>query len=169
MEFTVETTYDQKAMTAMARCLRKTIRKRRSKRSHILGAVVVVLAVILAFSDGEFHFRSIVTLLAAAAIVLTQIFEDWLNGYITLKRGLPGLIKSVVTFREEGYHSETAVGSSDFPYDTIQRLVRCGNYLVFIFSSSHGQVYDLRSLAGGTEAELIGFLSERTGKQVERV
>lgn len=36
-EFTFETTYNQKAMTTMARALRKTVRKKHSRRSHIFG------------------------------------------------------------------------------------------------------------------------------------
>lgn len=40
MEFTFETIYDQKAMKAMANALRKTVRKKRSRRSHIWGLIV---------------------------------------------------------------------------------------------------------------------------------
>lgn len=35
MEFTFDTVYDQRAVTAMAHGLRKTIRKKHSRRSHI--------------------------------------------------------------------------------------------------------------------------------------
>jgi len=41
MEFRFETVYNQKAFTSMAKALRKTIRKKRSKRSHIFGWMVV--------------------------------------------------------------------------------------------------------------------------------
>ena len=34
MEFTCHTTYDQKALTAMARAVRKTIRRRRAARKY---------------------------------------------------------------------------------------------------------------------------------------
>lgn len=36
MEFVFDTVYNQKAVATMARTLRKTIRKRKSRRSHIL-------------------------------------------------------------------------------------------------------------------------------------
>ena len=36
MEFIFETNYDQKGISAMAEALRKTVRKKRSKRTHIL-------------------------------------------------------------------------------------------------------------------------------------
>lgn len=47
MEFQFETRYDQKGLTALARALRKTIRKKRSRRSHIFGWCIVALAILL--------------------------------------------------------------------------------------------------------------------------
>ena len=47
MEFTFDTAYDQKTVTAMVRALRKTQRKKRSRRSHILGWAVIVLGTLL--------------------------------------------------------------------------------------------------------------------------
>ena len=47
MEFQFETRYDQKGLTAMARALRKTIRKKSSRRSHIFGWCIVALAILL--------------------------------------------------------------------------------------------------------------------------
>ena len=65
MEFTFETIYDQKAVTTMAKVLRKIIRKKRSRRSHVLGWIVVVLAVLLTFPFGEKKFsidvRTVIT------------------------------------------------------------------------------------------------------------
>ena len=47
MEFSFETVYDQKAVTAMAHGLRKTIRKKHSRRSHVFGWFVVALTLLL--------------------------------------------------------------------------------------------------------------------------
>ena len=46
MEFIFETIYDQKGISVMAEALRKTIRKKRSKRSHICAILIIILAVI---------------------------------------------------------------------------------------------------------------------------
>ena len=43
MRFTVETNYDQKTLTNLAHALRKTVRKKRGRLSHILGWIAVVL------------------------------------------------------------------------------------------------------------------------------
>ena len=50
MEFSFTTTYDLPALTCMARALRKTVRKKHSRRSRIYAAVVMALgAVVLIF------------------------------------------------------------------------------------------------------------------------
>ena len=51
MEFTFETSYNQKALTTMARALRKTVRKKRSRRSHILGWIVMIMGAFLAVNS----------------------------------------------------------------------------------------------------------------------
>lgn len=47
MEFVFETNYDQKGITLMAKALRKTIRKKRSNRLHILGIIIIICAILL--------------------------------------------------------------------------------------------------------------------------
>ena len=49
MEFTTATDYDMKTLTAMAKALRKTVRKRKSRRAHIFGWIVVLLGTLLLF------------------------------------------------------------------------------------------------------------------------
>ena len=44
MEFKFETAYNQEAITIMAKALRKTVRRKRSRRSHIFGVIVVIFA-----------------------------------------------------------------------------------------------------------------------------
>ena len=53
MQYTFETAYDQKTLSVMAKCIRKTVRKARSKRSHLFGWLVVALALLLSLSSGE--------------------------------------------------------------------------------------------------------------------
>lgn len=147
----------------MAKALRKTIRKKRSRRSHVFGAVVAVLGIVLALSAGQINFRLMLTLIAVAAILLALVFEDRLNGYIAFRRMLPGMNFSKVTFHEDSYHSETPIGTSDFPYTNIQILAEEKDYFVFIFSGSHAQLYDKRSITGGSCDAFKQFMTEKTG------
>lgn len=169
MEFTFETVYDQKAMTAMAKALRKTVRKKRSRRSSIFGSIVIILGLFLALSASEVNMKLVVTIAAVLAVLIALIWQDSINGYVALKRTMPGLEKSIVCFRETGYHSSTAVGESDFPYTNILAVAESGDYFVFVFSFNHAQVYDKRSLSGGTADEFAAFLQEKTGKPVQKI
>lgn len=173
MEFKFETLYDQKAMAAMARALRKTVRKKKSRRSHFFGWFVVALALFLAFFAGDEGFvldlRTVITFLAAGAMVVALVFEDGLNGYFAGKRALPGTNKAVSVFSEGGYSSATEIGKTEWTYDKIIALAETDEYFVFIFSSSHAQLYDKRTISGGTTEEFRAFIEEKTGKKVERV
>ena len=173
MEFKIETNYNQKAVTALAKGLRKTIRKKRSKRSHIFGFIVIVLAILLSLIPGEngfeITFKTIVTWLATLVMIVVLIWEDALNGWIAKKRMLPGTEKVTTTFREEGFYSESEFGSSDWKYEKIQRIAELKGYFVFIFSANHAQVYKKRHLTGGTVDEFRAFLEKVTGKTVERI
>lgn len=167
MVFTIETVYDQKAMTAMVRGIRKTLRKKQSKRTRNFGMLSITLGIILLISVEKITAaRFVVTLAAIIVILLALIFQDPLNAYFTRRRGLPGLDKAVVTFHEEGYHSATAIGESDFYYDTIACVIDSGDYFVFAFSPTHGQVYDKGKLIGGTAHEFAEFIEKKTGKQL---
>ena len=75
MEFRFETRYDQRGLTAMARALRKTIRKKGSRRSHISGWCIVALAVVLVaagrVTGGPWTLRD--TLNCGVGVILTAI------------------------------------------------------------------------------------------------
>lgn len=173
MEFKCETAYNQEAVSNMAKAIRKTARRKRSRRSHIFGVIVIILALLLTLPLGDkafvFDFRTIFTWFVAAILFFTLIYEDKINGYIARKRMMPGLAKAIVTFKEDGYHSETEVGSSDFKYSTITLLAETKDYFVFIFSQSHAQVYSKKSITGGTIEEFREFITNVTGKEIQKV
>ena len=173
MDFTVQTVYDQKAMTVMARALRKTLRRKHSRRSHIFGWIVVALGLLLSLPLGNEKFSitvsSVITWLTVILVTVVLFKEDSINGYFARKRALPQLMSSTVVFTAEGYHSSTEVGSSDFRYDNIIALAEAGDYFVFLFSKSHAQVYDKNNLSGGTPDEFKSFVSDITGLDWKKV
>lgn len=174
MEFTFETVYNQKAVTAMARTLRKTLRKKRSRRSHIFGWIILVIAVLLTLplGDKEFaiNFKTIITWIAALAILLALLFEDRMNGYVARKRMLAGMDRATTAFNDESYITTTSIGKTEFPYDrNIDLLAETKDYFIFVFDKSHAQVYDKHALSGGTLEEFRKFISEKTGKEIAHV
>ena len=173
MEFIFETDYNQKALTTMAKVMRKTIRKKRSRRSHILGWIILVCALLFSLPFGNENYvidkRTIINWLVALAIIMVFLFEDKLNGYIARKRMLSGTETAKTVFNEEGYTSSTKIGKSDFYYNSINLIAETHDYFVFIFDQSHAQVYDKNRISGGTVEELRDFISEVTGKEVKRM
>lgn len=176
MHYTFETSYNQETLSVMAKCLRKTVRKTRSRKSHIFGWFVVVLAVVLPFISGEegfvINFKTIITWTAGIAIVIALLFEDRLNGYFARKRMLKGTEKAVSIFDTENivtFSSETAIGKSEFAYDKIAAVAETNDYFVFVFSENHAQVYNKRSMTGGTVDEFRCFISEVTAKAIVTV
>jgi len=165
MNFIYETAYTPASMTVMAKALRKTIRAKHSRRSHRFGVLVLLLGLILMLSAEAITLRLVLTTAAMAAILLALILEDRINGYFAYKRILPGTLSSTVQFTEDGYHSETAIGTSDFRYDSVVMLAEHRDYFIFIFSASHAQLYDKHTIQGGSCDAFKSFISEKTGKE----
>ncbi len=173
MEFRFETEYNQKSMTALAGVLRKTIRAKRSRRSHVFGWLVIALAVLLSLPLGDEPFTldasTVITWVVSLILLFVLLFEDFLNGYVARKRMLAGLDKAVSIFDEEKYTSETKVGKTEWKYDVVELLAENKDYFVFVFDKNHAQVYDKQSLTGGTEEEFRNFLRAKTEKEFVRV
>ena len=51
----------------------------------------------------------------------------------------------------------------------VKIVAETGDYLVFVLNKNHAQVYDKRTISGGTEAEFREFLMEVIGKPVQYV
>ena len=173
MEFVFETVYDQQAVTAMARALRKTVRKKHSRRSHIVGWVLVVLALALSFATGENGFavtgKTVFTWLVVLIMVVTLIWEDAINGYFARKRALPGTEHTSTTFDAEGYFSSNAAGDTRWNYENVLLVAEDANYFVFVLNVNHAQVYDKRRMTGGTAGDFRAFIEDVTEKTVEKI
>lgn len=170
MSFTFETRYNAKNMAILARALRKTIRKKRSRRSHIFGWIVTALALSLLLAGGfALNTRTVVTSAAVLMLLTVLLFEDRINGSIAKKRVLPGTEKAVTVFSEQGFRTTTDIGETEWRYDKICLVAETADFFVFIFSASHGQLYDKRAMRGGTADDFRRFIETATGKQVQRI
>ncbi|MBR2028000.1 MAG: YcxB family protein [Oscillospiraceae bacterium] len=172
MNFVFNTVYDMDALTVMARAVRKTTHKKKSKRSHIFGVIVIALAILLvvvAVLADDFNFNTFITSIAGIAILAALIFEDRLNAFIALKRMIKGSEKGVVTFGEDNFVSSTEVGTTEFKYNIIEAIARRGDYIVFVLSRRHAQVYDLTAMSNGTPKEFCRFIEEKTGLKIQKI
>ncbi|MCI9579559.1 MAG: YcxB family protein [Oscillibacter sp.] len=168
MEFQFETRYDQKGLTALARALRKTIRKKRSRRSHIFGWCIAALAILLIAArrllDEPWTLRD--TLNCGVGVILIAILftEDQVNAFFAKKKLLPGTSFAKSVFTEKSYTSTTEAAATEFRYEAVRQVCETADYFVLLFSRQHGQIYDKSSLSGGTAEEFRTFITEKTGK-----
>lgn len=105
-----ETDYNMETLTAMAKGLRKTVRKKRSRRVHIFAAVVLVfglLTILATVAGGEpLGASGVVTLLAMLVVILVSLFEDRLNAWFAksvccrARSTLLPRLKRTATFRQ---------------------------------------------------------------------
>ena len=173
MEFTFDTVYDQKAVTSMARGLRKTIRRKRSRRAHIFGWILIVLTLLLILPrNGEplvIDGRTVITWATGLFVLIALLFEDKLNAWFARRRMMAGTNHAVSTFTQDSYCSESAAGKTEWRYENIQQIAEDKNYFTFIFDQRYAQVYDKRTLTGGNEEEFRRFIAERTGQEIQRI
>ena len=173
MEFIFETKYDQKGISVMAEALRKTIRKKKSKKQHLWAILIIILAVILTIpkNNEEFviTFNLVITWLAVIVMVFTFIFQDKINGYFARKRMISGMEKSITTFKEDNYISATNIGKTEFYYNNILEIVEKNDYFIFIFDKSHAQIYDKNGITKGNIDEFRNFITKKTDKKIQGI
>ncbi|MBQ8333296.1 MAG: YcxB family protein [Clostridia bacterium] len=172
MEFQFETDYSRKALTAMAKAVRKTVRKKRSRRTHIFGWIVLVIGLLLALPLGEddaIQAGDILGFFISGLLLVVLIFEDRLNGLIAGTRMLPGMKHNSAVFGEENYTTSNEMGKTEWHYDKIDALAESRDYFVFVFGNNHAQVYGKSGISGGTADEFRSFITEKTGRTVLKI
>lgn len=169
-EFRFETNYDQKGLAVMARALRKTIRKKRSRRSHIFGWCIITLVVLLIAAgrmlEEPWTVRDTLNCAVGVILIVILLTEDQVNAFFAKKKLLPGTSSAKCVFGEESYTSATEAASTEFHYKAVQQVCETADYFVFLFSQRHGQIYDKATLSGGTAEEFRTFITEKTGKPI---
>ena len=174
MEFHFTTVYDQACLTAMAKALRKTVRRRHSRRTSVFGWAIVlfVIALWLPIVTGRrsADFGDWISLFAAAMVAFVLLREDKLNAALAAKRMLPTSQKAEATFTETGYRSVTEAATTEWNYENMTLAAICdvGDYVVLALNKTLAQAYDKRTLTGGSIEEFYALIEEKTGKTVEK-
>lgn len=175
MEFHFTTVYDRTCMTAMAKALRKTVRRKHSRRTHLFGCLLIfaVLLLWLPIFTGRrsADFGDIVSLIVIIVMAVVLWKEDRLNAMIAQKRMLPTSQRAEASFTDSGYRNVTAAAVTEWKYENIPLAAICdaGDYVVFVLNKTFAQAYDKRTLAGGSIEDFYRFLEEKTGKSVEKI
>ena len=76
MEFTFDLNYDQKAMTVMAKAMRKGLQEEQDKRSKIIGWVFIALTVLILLTSKTFGWMQIAACILIAGFAAYLIWQD---------------------------------------------------------------------------------------------
>ena len=79
---------------------------------------------------------------------------------------LAGTEKAVTVFSEDKFISTTDIGKTEWHYDKIILIAETADFFVFIFSTSHAQLYDKQNMQSGTPDDFRTFIETATGKEV---
>lgn len=166
----IQTTLDRRAMTALAKATRKTLRRGRNGPVRLLAWLVVILesfltATYIQGGASGWHINLLLGLIMLTCILA----EDLVNG-LTFLRQTPADRREVnAAFQDDGYTLRTQAGEEWWPYRQIQAAVETKDYLILILDRRHGQVYDKKGSAWGTLEELRTLLQKRTGLKIQTV
>lgn len=173
--FTVKTTYDLKALTIMARALRKTLRKGRSIFNRIFTCAVIAALLFIVvghFLIGEAGENMVLLAFDVGIMVLLlliMLMEDTLSGWIAGKQTLPGARDGEATFETDSYTIITAAVTSTFTYGQIMAICETEEYIVFFLSKKHGQIFSRKGLKDGDWQDFRAFIMEKTGKSIQYI
>lgn len=169
MHYTCHTIYDQSALTAMARALRKTVLKKSSRRWWVVGWLVTALGVFALLNPQESLPLRLANLAAVILVLVLQFRRDSLRAWLAKKRALPGTELCSTSFYPDYYECKIAGASTRWSYDKILRLVDTKEYIVFAMGKNYAQVYQKSQLKGGSVDSFSSFLEQKTGKAMEHL
>lgn len=170
MKFTIQTDYTARRMTTMAAVLRKTVRKKHSRRSHLFGWIVLLCAAAVSVwhivKGDPLDTAQLVTWIAFAVLLFTLLWEDRINGYLAYKRMMAGTQTNITEFFPDRYVTRTDAGTTEWHYDKILLIAETKDAFVFVFDKRYGQIYDKHTLEGGSVEEFKSFLQDVTEKTI---
>lgn len=173
--FMIQTTCNRKALTAMARALRKTLGKRHSILTRIFISVLIAAFILIVASyfligeAGENIFALAFYIGTIVILSLIMLMEDTLNGWIAEKQMLPNTGEIQTVFETVNYTNATAAVKSIFTYEQIKVICETKEYMIFFLSKKHGQIFDKKGFQNGDLQSFRTFIMDKTGKAIQYI
>lgn len=167
MEFTCKTVYDHKTLAAMSKALRKTMRRKKEWYVWLifLGLAALALGTVMDASKSIWQRGAYLT------VILLVLFLQWkgddLNALFAMRKTPPGAEVCRARFYPDYFETEVAGVQTQWKYTKIRALVETRDYIIFILSKDDAQAYDKSGLEGRSVREFCGFLSRKTGLDVQ--
>lgn len=169
MEFTCHTTYNQKALTAMARATRKTVRAEKSRIVRYQGWIIIGLLVVSLWLSWGTLWQMVFSCLVIAALLLVNWKEDAIDGYFAQRKTQSGLDFADTTFYPDHYLVKTDTTESSWQYDKILALAETRDYLLLVMDMYHAIAMEKAALKGGSIPEFCRFLEEKSGHKIQNI
>lgn len=169
MEFTCHTTYDHKALTAMARAIRKTVRAKRSRQIRVYAWIIIGLLLVSLWLSWGRVWQTVIHCAVIAALLLLHWKEDSINAYFAKRKALPGTDFADTTFYADHYLVKTPAAETKWQYEKILALAESGGYLVFAMGKNHALAMEKAALKGGNIPEFYRFIEEKSGRRVQNI
>ena len=137
----IQTTIDQKAMTALARMTRKTVRRGRNGPVRLMAWFVVLLEAYL------------------TVIYVRAGLGGWQMN----------LLLGGIMLDDRCYVCRSQGGERWWPYSQIRVVVETRDYFALLLDRKHGQVYNKKGFSWGTEEEFRALIQKKTGLKIQAV
>ena len=166
----IETTVDHRAMTALARAARKTLRRKKSRRLHLLMDAVALVSIALALPARMAGRPQWWLDLTLAFLLLALIrLEDAINGLAALYQVRPEDRTVTALFREDQYVCITPSEKVWCFYGQVLAVCETAGYFILLLDERHGQIFDKGGFKTGDPAAFRAFLAYRTGLPVRQI
>ena len=167
----IQTTIDRRAMTALAKMTRKTVRRGRNGPVRLMAWFVVILEAYLTFIYIRAGLEGwLVNVLLGGIMLGCILSEDRVNGAIGLKKLSPGELEVNTAFQEDScYVCRSRDGERWWPYSEIMMAVESGDYFALLLDRKHGQVFDKKGFTWGTMEEFRELIRKKTGLKIQYI
>ena len=163
MEFTCHTAYSRKALTAMARAVRKTVRAKTSRWIRLYSWVIIGLLLISLWLSWGKIWQTAANCAVLAALLLVSWKEDAINGYFAKRKALPGTDFSDTVFHPDNFLVKTAAAESRWQYD------KTDGYVIFVMGKNHAMAMEKANLEGGSVSEFCRFIEDKSGRKIQNI
>ncbi|MGI5962570.1 MAG: YcxB family protein [Lawsonibacter sp.] len=169
MEFTCRTIYSSKALTAMARALRKTTRAQVARRIRFFSWLVVAVCSLSIYISWGHTWRVVGNSAVVLLLLLLNWKEDALNGYFAKRKAMPGMESSYMVFSPDDFQVQISGAVTRWEYSRVLALAETEQYIVLAVGKNHAIALEKRGLEGGSIERFRHFLQEKTGKPVQDI
>lgn len=167
MEFTCRTAYDQEALTAASRALRKTIRIQHGFAVRHRTWSVIALAAISFWLSWGTAWQMVLSCVVIFGLLIVNWKGDAIDAYFAKRWGYPDTDSADAAFYTDYFQVDAVAAESTWQYDRILALAETGEYLVLVMGKNHALAMEKATLEGGSLPEFRRFLEERSGQSIQ--